>query len=286
MQLRTIKTTSYAHEFQMGPMRVKQPLPARHVEQVSPFLLLHHAGPTPHEAGRQRARLSPHPHRGFEPVTFIFSGKIHHRDSMGNEGFLQSGDVQWMTAGKGVIHSEGPSEQFASEGGVLEIIQLWINLPKAYKMTEPKYQDIAAARIPHLKSDDGKWSFHVVAGEFEHSRGPAKTFTPINAMTAEFEAESTIQIPVAESHNVMVYVLEGVLEINNQTVAQRNMVEFANDGDMVQLKSIERGKLLFLSGEPIHEPVVSHGPFVMNTEEEIMQAIDDYESGKMGTLDF
>lgn len=286
MKLRTIKTTGYAHEFQMGPMRVKQPLPARHVEQVSPFILLHHAGPTRIEAGRPRARLSPHPHRGFEPVTFVFSGKMHHRDSMGNEGFLQAGDVQWMTAGRGVIHSEGPSEQFAAEGGIMEIIQLWINLPRKDKMTEPRYQDIPASSIPQMELADGKWKLKVVSGEFMQVKGPAKTFSPIQAVMITFEAGATVQLPVHENFNAMIYVMEGKLEINEQPVAHRNMVEFAHDGDTIQLTSVENGKMLFLAGEPIDEPLVSYGPFVMNTQEEIQQAILDYETGKMGNLDF
>jgi len=286
MKLRTIKTTSYAHEFPMGPMRVKQPLPARHVEQVSPFILLHHAGPTQVEAGRPRARLSPHPHRGFEPVTFVFSGNMHHRDSMGNEGFLQGGDVQWMTAGKGVIHSEGPSEEFAAEGGIMEIIQLWINLPQKYKMTEPRYQDIPASRIPLMESADGKWKLKLVAGALMNLKGPANTFSPVQAAMIEFEFGAAIQLPVQENFNAIIYVLEGKVEINEQLVAHHTMVEFANDGEAIQLTSVETGKLLFLAGEPINEPMISYGPFVMNTQDEIEQAILDYETGKMGNLDF
>ncbi|MBX7205073.1 MAG: pirin family protein [Bacteroidia bacterium] len=286
MKLRTIKTTVYAREFQMGSMRVKQPLPSRHAEQVSPFILLHHAGPTPVEAGRPSARISPHPHRGFEPVTFVFSGKIHHRDSLGNEGFLQAGDVQWMTAGRGVIHSEGPSEQFAAEGGIMEIVQLWINLPRKDKMTAPRYQDIPSSLIPQMEMAGGKWKLKVVAGEFMLEKGPAKTFSPIQAVMIEFEAGATVQLPVPQNFNTMIYVLDGKLEVNEQPVAHRNMVEFANDGDAIQLTSVEKGKMLFLAGEPINEPLVSYGPFVMNTQEEIQQAVLDYETGKMGNLDF
>ena len=153
MTYRNIIQQTFAHEFQMGPMRVKQPLPTKGLKQVSPFILLHHAGPQHHEAGKPRTRLNPHPHRGFEPVTFLFSGKLHHKDSLGNEGFLESGDVQWMTAGSGIIHSEGPSEQFAREGGELELIQLWVNLPREHKMTTPKYQDIKRDSIPKVEEN-------------------------------------------------------------------------------------------------------------------------------------
>lgn len=286
MQLRTIQTTSYAHEFQMGPMRVKQPLPSRHLDQVSPFILLHHAGPTQHEAGKQRARLSPHPHRGFEPVTFLFSGKIQHRDSMGNEGFLQGGDVQWMTAGSGVIHSEGPSEEFAREGGALELIQLWVNLPKAQKMTEPRYQDIASATMPLIVSADNKWKIKLVAGSYEDQKGPALTFTPITAMMVDFEADSTRQFVFPASYNVAVYVLNGSVYTGNQSIAHRNLIYYRHDGDGIELTAQTEGRLLLLAGEPINEPVVSHGPFVMNTQEEIMEAMEDFELGKMGTLDY
>lgn len=284
MTLRTIKNTSYAHEFQMGPMRVKQPLPTHGLKNIGPFILLHHAGPKPHVPGAEKPRLSPHPHRGFEPVTFVFSGKIHHKDSLGNEGFLQSGDVQWMTAGSGIVHSEGPSDEFAREGGVMEIIQLWINLPKAHKMTTPKYQDIPSAKIP-VVTENG-FIFNVVAGELKGAKGPAETFTPINAATVMFEEGKTTTIDLPVTHYVAIYVLEGSIEVNHKLIEARNMAEFHQDGNSIQISTQSTGKLLFLSGEWTDEPMIQYGPFVMNTQEEIMQAIDDYEAGKMGVLDF
>ena len=284
MSLRTIKKISYAHEFQMGPMRVKQPLPAYGFKNVGPFILLHHAGPTEHRAGAPKPRLSPHPHRGFQPVTFIFSGKIHHKDSMGNEGFLQTGDVQWMTAGSGVIHSEGPSDEFAQEGGTMEIIQLWINLPKAHKMTAPAYQDIPSGHIPEV-SENG-FTFHVVAGELKGVKGPAKTFTPITAATVYFEEGSSTQIQLPASYDTAVYVLEGNVSINETVVDAHHLAACDTDGEELHITAHTKGKLLLLSGEWTPEPIVQHGPFVMNTEEEILQAMHDYETGKMGTLDF
>lgn len=286
MKLRKIKTISYAHEYQMGPMRVKQPLPSRQLEAVSPFLLLHHAGPKVHEAGQKKPRLSPHPHRGFEPVTFLFSGKIHHRDSLGNEGFLQSGDVQWMTAGSGVVHSEGPSQEFADEGGTLELIQLWINLPAAHKMSSARYQDISSTRMPQLFSADKKWQMKLVAGAYEGMQGPAETFTPILAMMVHFEAGSSQVFKLPAQYQAMLYLLDGKLAVDGQELDGRNLLVFEQDGEAISLEAKQSGKLLLLAGEPIDEPVVSYGPFVMNTEEEIMEAMADYEAGKMGKLDF
>ena len=190
----------------MGNMRVKQPLPTHELEQVSPFILLHHAGPDHYEAGEYKQRLGPHPHRGFEPVTFIFNGKMHHRDSMGNEGFLQGGDVQWMTAGSGVIHSEGPSEKFSEEGGTIEIIQLWINLPREHKMTNPKYQDIPSSKIPVIENE--KVKMKLVSGNYENLNGPANTFTKILSMMVEFEEGAEINLEVPENFNSLVYLLD------------------------------------------------------------------------------
>ena len=286
MKLRAIKNISYAHEFQMGEMRVKQPLPSQVAEQVSPFILLHHAGPMVFEPGAYKTRISPHPHRGFEPVTFLFSGKAHHRDSMGNEGFLNAGGVQWMTAGRGVIHSEGPSEEFAKEGGTLELIQLWINLPREFKMTLPKYQDISLSAIPEIVEDENKIRIRLVAGEYKNIKGPASTFTKITAMMAWFEKDANFYFTFPSSENVMIYLLDGKLKFDHKEIDRLNMIEFENDGEEITFQSTEKGKLLLLAGEPINEPLASYGPFVMNYQGEIKQAILDYEQGKMGSLDF
>jgi quercetin 2,3-dioxygenase len=283
MNYRTSKLYSNYTEFNVGPFQVKQPLPADDLQQVSPFILLHHGGPTTHAPGEIKSRLSPHPHRGFEPVTFIFSGKLHHKDSTGSEGFLESGDVQWMTAGSGIIHSEGPSAAFAKEGGAMEIIQLWVNLPRDHKMTPPKYQDIKRDDIPVL-SENG-FRFKIVAGSFRAVQGPASTFTPMLAMVVEFEdgAETTISVP--EDFNALAYVLEGAIRSGETEAAKRNMIVFQNDGAAVHLAATQAGRLLFLAGAPINEPLVSYGPFVMNYPGEIRQAILDYETGKMGVLE-
>jgi len=269
--------------FDIGPFKVKQPLPNSEVDGVSPFLLLHHAGPTHHAPGEIKTRLSPHPHRGFEPVTFLFSGKIHHKDSTGSEGYLETGDVQWMTAGSGIIHSEGPSETFAKEGGTMELVQLWVNLPREFKMTTPRYQDIKSKIIPVLQENGFRMS--IVAGEYKGMKGPASTFTPIVALAVHFESNASTTITIPEEHNVLIYAIEGTVESNGAKIEASNMAVFDHSGEHIELKALTHGKLLFLAGEPIKEPVVSYGPFVMNYPGDIKQAILDYETGKMGVLE-
>lgn len=283
MLYRNATVYSELQHFNVGPFKVKQPLPNSKIDGVSPFILLHHAGPDHHAPGEIKARLSPHPHRGFEPVTFLFSGKLHHKDSTGSEGFLEAGDVQWMTAGSGIIHSEGPSANFAKEGGHMELIQLWVNLPRDNKMTTPKYQDIKSERIPNL--EENGFEIKLVAGEYKGVKGPAYTFTPIVAMMVNFKAGATAVIDIPTSYNAMVYVLEGNIESNGVKIDGLNMAVFDHSSEQIQLSSSTEGKLLLLAGEPIHEPVASYGPFVMNYPGEIKQAIMDYEMGKMGVLE-
>jgi len=279
-----IKET-YGEQFKMGPLKVRQPLPVAGLEQVSPFILLHHAGPTVHQPNGIKERLSPHPHRGFEPVTFLFSGKLHHKDSAGHEGFLESGDVQWMTSGSGIIHSEGPSPEFAKEGGTLELIQLWVNLPRDYKMTTPKYQDIKRERIPMIPKDNGKIEVRVVAGEFEMAKGLASTFTNIIALMLYFEAGAATTFSIPHGMNTLLYVLESEVESAGTKVSKYNLAQFDTEGDTIEFKTFSKGHALLLAGEPINEPLVSYGPFVMNYPGEIKQAILDYETGKMGVLE-
>ncbi|HEU4469614.1 MAG TPA: pirin family protein [Flavisolibacter sp.] len=267
----------------VGPFRVKQPMPADGFQGLSPFVLLHHAGPDIHAPGAIKARLSPHPHRGFEPVTFLFQGRIHHKDSTGSEGFLEAGDVQWMTAGSGIIHSEGPSADFAASGGNMELIQLWVNLPREYKMTAPKYQDIKKDSMPLIESNG--FSMRLVAGDFDDRKGPASTFTPIVAITASFEAGAKAEFDLPVSHNVMIYVLEGTVSTNGSKIDALQTAVFDHSSSKIALEANAPGKLLLLAGEPINEPVVSYGPFVMNYPGDIKQAILDYETGKMGTLE-
>ena len=201
----------------MGGTVVKQPLPTQKIQQISPFLLLHHFGPTPAEPGEDPLGVGPHPHRGFEPVTFLYSGGIRHKDSLGNEGLLSDGDVQWMTAGRGVIHSEMASKSFLEKGGVMEGIQLWVNLPKSSKMTPAKYQDIKYNQIPNISKEEA--TIKVVAGEYEGLKGPAHTHTPLLALQIEMEKSDMLTINVPVGFHAMAYVLNGsVRNIGDQPV--------------------------------------------------------------------
>jgi len=283
MSYRNAKIHTELRHFNVGPFKVKQPLPNNELDSVSPFILLHHGGPTHHAPGEIKARLSPHPHRGFEPVTFLFSGKLHHKDSTGSEGFLETGDVQWMTAGSGIIHSEGPSAAFASEGGDMEIIQLWVNLPRDYKMTKPGYQDIKKETIPTL--EENGFTMKIVAGDYKGHKGPASTFTPIVAMMVQFKSGASTIIKLPKAYNVLAYVLDGTVESNGSKIDALQMSVFDHDSEQIEITALKDGRLLFLGGEPINEPVVSYGPFVMNYPGEIKQAIMDYETGKMGVLE-
>jgi len=285
MKIKKIIKETYGQQFKMGPLKVRQPLPVAGLDQVSPFILLHHAGPTTHQPNDTEERLSPHPHRGFEPVTFLFSGMLHHKDSAGNEGFLKSGDVQWMTAGSGIIHSEGPSQAFSKEGGTFELIQLWVNLPREHKMTAPKYQDIKREGIPVLQKDSGKIELRLVAGEYENEKGPASTFTKILALMIYFEENAATTFSIPGGLNSLLYVLDGEVESAGTKVSKHNLAQFDTEGDAIEFKTFSKGHALLLAGEPINEPVVSYGPFVMNYPGEIKQAILDYETGKMGVLE-
>ena len=284
MKSRTFIKHTKTERFNVGPFQVKQTLPTDNLQQVDPFLLIHHAGPSEHKAGELKARLSPHPHRGFEPVTFVLNGKIHHKDSAGNEGFLQAGDVQWMTSGKGIIHSEGPSDAFAKEGGTMEIIQLWVNLPREHKMTEPKYQDIKKEQIPFINKDG--FEINIVAGNYNGVNGPASTFSPIMAMMITFKEGARTTIDIPETYNALIYVLQGTIETNGTILEDLTLGVSHNDGDQIALHGIRDGQILLLAGEPINEPIASQGPFVMNYPGEIRQAMLDYQSGKMAVLDF
>ncbi|MFL5753619.1 MAG: pirin family protein [Bacteroidia bacterium] len=279
-----IKQIVYANEHPMGPMRVRQPLPEEGIEQVGPFVLLHHAAPRNYEANSEPPRLGPHPHRGFEPVTFVFEGGIFHRDSMGNEGSIGDGDVQWMTAGSGILHSEGPSPEFLKKGGTLELIQLWINVPAKDKMVEPKYQDIKAADMPKV-FDDAKDKLRLVAGEFNGKKGPASTFTDMIAIMGDMEQGTEVELSFPEGQETLIYILNGTVEINKEKPVEKfHMITFSETKGKIHLAALTDSRLLILNAAPINEPVVAYGPFVMNSMDEIHKAYADYQSGKFGTL--
>ncbi|MBU3699949.1 MAG: pirin family protein [Candidatus Kapabacteria bacterium] len=269
----------------VGPLNVKQPLPVAALRDADPFILLHHAGPQPVVPGEFHGRVDPHPHRGFEPVSFVYQGSLLHRDSLGNEGAIADGEVQWITSGRGIIHSEGPSEKLLREGGQLEIIQLWINLPASKKMMEPAYQELHLDAIPEVPVLGGKGSLRLVAGTLGDVTGPAITQSPIMAAMGRFPAGSSGQIDLPPMKTALLYVLGGTLRVNNDHVVERHeLVVFEDRGDSIQLDVSEDTSILLLAGEPLAEPIVAYGPFVMNTEDEIRQAYTDFRQGAMGVL--
>jgi redox-sensitive bicupin YhaK (pirin superfamily) len=269
----------------VGPLNVKQPLPVAALHDADPFILLHHAGPQPVVPGVFHGRVDPHPHRGFEPVSFVYRGSLLHRDSLGNEGSISAGEVQWITSGRGIIHSEGPSEQLLLEGGELEIIQLWINLPAAKKMMEPAYQELHRQDIPTVTILDGKGELRLVAGELGSARGPATTQSPIMAAMGHIASGASGELEVPAMRTLLLYVLGGMLRINGEhAVSRHKLVVFSDHGQSISIEATEETDILLLAGEPLEEPIMAYGPFVMNTEDEIRQAFLDFRQGAMGHL--
>lgn len=250
-------------------------------EQVSPFLLMDYAGPTRFEPTEQRRGVGQHPHRGFETVTIVYDGQVSHHDSTDAGGTIGRGDVQWMTAGSGIIHEEYHGEEFARTGGPFEMIQLWVNLPAKDKMTKPGYQGITNAQIPEitLAGDAGK--VRVIAGEYANQRGPAHTFSPMNVWDVRLNAGSTTTFTLPEGHTTAIFVLHGAVSVGDvHTIRPAELAVMQREGTELVLEAQQDTTLLLLNGEPLNEPVVGHGPFVMNSVEEIHQAIDDYNQGR------
>lgn len=266
-----------------------------HGKALSPFLLLDHAGPHQFTPTTEQRGVGTHPHRGFETVTIVYEGEVAHRDSTGAGGTIGPGDVQWMTAASGILHEEFHSEAYARTGGPFEMVQLWVNLPARDKMAAPGYQTLLNADIPQVTLPDGAGSVRVIAGDFEAahgpasrgpaSRGPARTFTPINVWDLRLKAGTATELKAQPGHTLALVVLHGTLLINGTDVARTGqLVHMDRAADTVHLEANSDVTLLWLSGEPIDEPVVGYGPFVMNSDEEIAQAMDDFRSGRFGRI--
>ena len=283
MTIKTIKKVLYAEKISMDGQLLDQPLPAADVDYIDPFLLIHHwrqvapSGLRPQEVG-----VPPHAHRGFSPVTFIYKGDVQHRDSLGHNQIVGPGGTQWMHAGKGITHSERPSKQFAAEGGESEFIQFWVNSPAQHKMEVPYYLPLSKEETPTLQQEGAEIA--VVAGHFEGVQGPARTYSPQTLLRIEVQSDHTLTLPIPATYNTLVYLLDGGLEINGQRVWTKELVWFNNDGAAVTLKALHDTRFILLAGEPLNEPVTKYGPFVMNTQTEIMQALRDAQIGKMGIL--
>jgi quercetin 2,3-dioxygenase len=249
-------------------------------QAISPFLLLDYAGPHSFEPADTPRGVGSHPHRGFETVTVVYDGEVSHKDSSGGGGTIGPGDVQWMTAGGGIIHEEFHSTGFTRAGGPFRMVQLWVNLPAKDKLTPPHYQAIANADIPAVELAGGNGRARIIAGELGGTRGPAKTFTPINMWDVRADADADIDLPLPAGHNALVVVLSGHVSIAGQGLGEAEVARLSADGEGIALHADGDSMLLVLSGEPIHEPVFGYGPFVMTNESEIRDAIEDFNSGK------
>lgn len=281
--MRSIKKLHKALSAPIGNLTTYRALPSNQIDQIDPFLFLNHHGPqvyAPHNTGLP---FGPHPHRGFETLTFILSGDVMHTDSGGGNSIIKAGGIQWMTAGSGLIHAEISSDEFKKKGGEVEILQLWVNLPARLKMTPPRYVGLQKDQIPVLQKDEGNVSIHAISGDWGEVKGPVETFTDINMATIELKKGGAFSTSIKASRNILLYVVKGQLLVNDETATFRTLVEFNKDEEYISIRALEDSTIIFGHAEPFNEPVVAHGPFVMNTEEEIRQAMKDYQMGKMGT---
>jgi len=259
--------------------------PQTHGALLSPFILLDYAPPTEFTPAPQKRGVGVHPHRGFETVTIVYSGEVDHRDSTGNGGHIGPGDVQWMTAASGILHEEFHSAAFTKTGGAMEMVQLWVNLPAKDKMSPPGYQGLLDSEIPSVDLLDGAGRLRVIAGDYAGARGPAKTFTPINIWDVRLNAGANASFDLPEGHTLAVLVQSGAVLLNDEQIARdAQFAVFEREGGAISIEANSDAKVLILSGEPIDEPVVQYGPFVMNTEAEIRQAITDFNAGKFGDV--
>ncbi len=252
--------------------------------QVSPFLMLDYAGPQYFSPTDHPRGVGEHPHRGFETVTLVYDGKVAHRDSAGNAGIIGPGDVQWMTAASGVVHEEFHEDEWARRGGTFRAVQLWVNLPRAYKMTAPRYQTILDADIPAVDLENGAGCLRVIAGSFRGHRGPARTFTPVELYDLRLRQGGRLNLAMPVGQNASVFVLEGHVAVNGHEIREAELAVLARTGSEVLIEGRTESVVLIMGGEPIDEPIARYGPFVMNTKAELIQAVQDYQSGAMGHL--
>ncbi len=253
--------------------------------RMSPFFLLDYNSKIEFPPSSHQRGVGPHPHRGFETVTIAYHGKVAHHDSLGNSGIIGEGDVQWMTAGSGILHKEYHEKEFSNKGGLFQMVQLWVNLPAKNKMTKPKYQTILNSQMGVYPLDDnGK--VEVIAGTYKNVKGPASTFTPIELYNIHLKKNNVVSLEFPAQYNTGILVIEGMAHVNDSEYASTdNFILFKNDGERIELQAKEDCILLLMSGQPINEPIVAYGPFLMNTKEEITQAYDDVNNGKFGYLE-
>jgi redox-sensitive bicupin YhaK (pirin superfamily) len=283
--MRTIKAVHKASYHPIADLITYNPLPSPKLRQIDPFIFLNHHGHQKYAPNNNGLPFGPHPHRGMETVTFILEGDIMHKDSGGHESVIEAGGVQWMTAGKGLIHAEVSSEKFKKEGGDLEILQLWVNLPSKLKMVAPRYIGLQKEDITSFNLDEGKVEVQLLAGEWEKNKGSFETLFPIFMSTIFLKKTAKVQKAIPSSDNIFFYIVRGKVKIAGEEIPFRNLVEFNNDGDFISFEATEDSVVILGHAKPFNEPLVAQGPFVMNSQEEIMQAYQDYQEGKFGTWD-
>lgn len=254
-------------------------------KRMSPFFLLDYHAPLKYPSTTKRLGVGTHPHRGFETVTIAYQGAIAHHDSAGNGGVIRPGEVQWMTAGGGILHNEYHEESFAKAGGIMHMMQIWVNLPRRYKMTAPKYQGLTTADISEVGLPTEKGVVRVISGAYEATKGAASTFTPAHILDLRLKPGAEVRLPTPKDYNTALLVLKGQVKANDSSaVSEGQFILFKNDGDEVRVNSLTDSIVLFLSGEPIEEPLVHYGPFIMNSVDEINQAVEDFNAGRFGYL--
>ena len=276
--MRTIRELHRTRREDIGDLVTRQAIPNDGLRQLDPFLLLNHHGPQQYGRGNSGLPFGPHPHRGFETVTFIVDGSLVHRDSKGHESAIAAGGIQWMTAGSGIEHAEVSSEEFKERGGPLEILQLWINLPKRLKMTAPNYVGLQRDAIPSVRSNGA--TVNVIAGSFGGVRGPIDSLTDVFMTTVALTAGSRVTLPAPRERGILLYVVRGSVTAGGQPADEFHLAELNDDGDEVELEAKRDALVIYGHAAPLHEPVVSYGPFVMNTQQEIVEAIRDYQAGR------
>jgi redox-sensitive bicupin YhaK (pirin superfamily) len=282
MPTRTVTHQYPAYRDDIGDLTTRRPLPGPDIEQLDPFLFLNHHGPQTYPPGNQGLPFGPHPHRGFETITFILQGNLSHLDSGGHESIIGAGGVQWMTAGSGLVHAELSPESFKREGGPLEILQLWLNLPSRLKMTAPAYTGLQRGSITVINQDNAE--IQLISGEYAGKEGPIRSLTQTCMMVVTLQAGANVRLPAPRSRNVFLYVVNGSAEVAGVVLEQHHLIALSGDADEVVIDSAQGSTLLYGHAEPLNEPVVSYGPFVMNTQEEIQQAMADYRAGKFGQV--
>jgi redox-sensitive bicupin YhaK (pirin superfamily) len=282
--MRSVKKIHQAVEAPIDDLITYRAMPTQSIQYIDPFLFLNHHGPQHYPANNGGLPFGPHPHRGFETLTFILQGDIMHKDSSGGESIIDAGGIQWMTAGRGLIHAEVSSEKFKQEGGMEEVIQLWMNLPAKYKMVKPHYVGLQKDQIPEVKLDGDKVTMNLISGRWNETKGPINSLTGLFISSLYFQAGGIFKTTMENRQVILLYIVKGELVVNNHEVKAHDLVEFERIGDDLNIKATTDSVLIFGYGEAFHEPIVARGPFVMNSESEIERAYAEYQNGEFGSM--